>query len=109
MSTLTVIKYLDRSTRRIGKSYYLADSSFVRGDAAEAERVETSVDLFDELQREEGENEGFVLEDNDEHVLAQFDSFDNTVEGDFSAVLPLVIVPNNHLVARRRQDQDDKV
>eukprot|EP00355_Strombidium_rassoulzadegani_P000586 CAMPEP_0168612802 /NCGR_PEP_ID=MMETSP0449_2-20121227/3110_1 /TAXON_ID=1082188 /ORGANISM="Strombidium rassoulzadegani, Strain ras09" /LENGTH=365 /DNA_ID=CAMNT_0008653389 /DNA_START=169 /DNA_END=1265 /DNA_ORIENTATION=- len=78
---------------------------------AEAEGVGVSVDLLDELERDEVEDEGLLLEDDDHHVLAQLDVHDELVgvEGDLRPVLLLVVVPDHHLVLLLFVDQHDHV
>ena len=82
-----------------------------RGDAAQTQRVGARLQLLDELERLEVEDEDLVLEDDDEHVLAEADVLDFlvVVERDFGAVLLLVVVPNHHLVLGLGHHQHDDV
>lgn len=65
-----IVKHLDGSFGWVGQCDDFGDGTFIGCDSAEAGLIETRVDLFDELKREERENEGLVLEHDDHHILS---------------------------------------
>ncbi len=82
-----------------------ADYGFLDGflggaNGAEAEWVDASVDLLDELQSFEVEYEDLVLEHDHQDLLPQLYVLDVAVrtERNLSSVLLLVVVPNHYLI-----------
>lgn len=104
-----VIKNFYGAFSRIRERNNFANSTFIGGDAAQPESIRGCLYLFNQLKREEGEDESLFLEHDHEHVLAQLDCLDHAIEGDLGTIFPLVVVPNNNFVARGRQDQHNEV
>ena len=67
--------------------------------------------MLDELERNEVENECFLVEHNNHHVFPEFDVHDQLVgvERDLSPVLFFVIIPNNHFVPLLFVNQHDHI
>ena len=103
------VEHLDGAFSWVGECNDFRYGTFVGCDSAKAGCVKTRVHLLYELERQEREYERLVFEHDDQHVLTKLNRFHHTVEGDFSAIFPLVIVPYDYFMAGRRENQDDEV
>ena len=108
---LTKVEDLQVALFLLGQADDLAGGFLRRGEGDEAQRVRVRLHLLDELERDEVEDEGFLVEHDDHHVLAKLDIVNNLVlvEGYFGAFFLLVIVPNDDFVALLLEDDDDYV
>ena len=50
-----------------------------------------------------------MFEHDDKHVFSQLDRLHNAIESNLRSILPLMIVPDNDLVAGRGKHKDDEV
>ena len=103
------VEHLNGAFSWVGECNDFRYGTFVGRDSAKAGCVKTCVHLLYELERQEREYERLVFQHNDEHVLAKFYGFHNTVESDFSAIFPFMIVPDDYLMTGGRENQDDEV
>ena len=65
-----VVQHLDRTFGWVGQRNHFGHCSFIRCNAAETSLVQTCIDLLNQLQGQEGENEGLMLQYNDHHIFA---------------------------------------
>ena len=72
------------------------DRFFGLGEGTETSWVCIRVDLFDKLECDEIEDEGFFIQDDNHHVFSKLDVHDEliSIECNFGSILLLVIVPN---------------
>jgi hypothetical protein len=82
---------------------------FGGGYSADAKPIGARLDLFDKLEVHELKNERFQLEHHNEHVLPKSNVLDVRLKRKLSAILPLKVVPNTHLVTRCAQHQNYEV
>ena len=98
LEILTIIKDLYCAFHHVWQGNDLGDSSFICCDTTKTRLVQPCVNLLNKLQGEERKNEGLVFQHDHKHILAKFDGSYNTIEGDFSSILSLMIVPNDNFV-----------
>lgn len=93
------------------KADYFGDRFFRLGQGAKAGRIEVGVNLLDELERDEIENKGLLVQHNDHHVLSQLHVHNQLVcvERDLCPVLLLVVVPDDNFVPLLLINKNDDI
>ena len=82
------------------KADYFWDWFFSLGEGAETSWIEVRINLFDKLEGDKIEDKGFLVKDDDHHVISQLYVHNQFVriQRDLCPIFLLMIVPDDNFV-----------
>jgi len=106
-----IIKNFERTLLLGRQTNNFRNRLFCLRKSAQSSWIRERVNLLYQLEGDEVENKGLLVEHNNHHVLSQFDIHNKLigVECDLGSIFLLVIVPNYHFIPLLLIDQHDDI